>query len=70
MVRLLDMVELTCKEDSSLFEHCDAVRNAFDFVEQMGGEEDGATFVSNRADNCAKNVTADNRVEAARWFVE
>ena len=35
-MRLLDIVELASKENPALLEHRDAVRNAFDFVEQVG----------------------------------
>ncbi len=57
-------VQRLTKEDLPRLDHRHPVRHALHFPEQVGGEEDGAAFVSDGADDRPQDVTPHNRVEA------
>src|SRR5262249_52804844 len=63
-VALLDVIQRVAEDDPPRLDHGNAVRDALDLPEQVGGEEHGAALLGNRADDRAQDVTADDRVEA------
>ena len=64
-----DLVEGSGEDDFSVDDHGELVGDAFDFFEEVGGEEDGAAFVGHGADDGGEDVAADDGVEAGGGFV-